>query len=130
MLFRSGRAGSEAIRPVIPLPELSVLPAGTPPPNASDLLARPPFARLLHEAAGRFDCVLVDTPAAYECADAQTISSHARGALIVTRRNFSRSAALSCLTTSAAVAAAFGSSACRMSRLISRAKGGYLISCR
>ena len=86
----SGRGGLEAIQRVPALRDLSVLPAGTTPPNPSELLARPLFRELLRELAAEFDVILLDTAAAGETSDAQTVTICAGGALIVVRKNASR----------------------------------------
>jgi protein-tyrosine kinase len=84
------RAGAEAIHAIGPLRNLFVLPAGVAPPNPQELLARPAFAYLLEQVAGNFDVVLIDSPPAGETADAQILAVRAGAALIVTRRNASR----------------------------------------
>ena len=86
----SGRVGSEAIQKVAGLPGLSVLPAGAVPPNPAELLARPVFAELLQQLSTQVDLVLLDTPAAAECADAQTVAVRAGTAVIIARRNSAR----------------------------------------
>jgi receptor protein-tyrosine kinase len=69
---------------------LSVLPAGTMPPNPHELLARPVFAKLLNQLADQVDIILLDSPATSESADAQMIAVRAGGAMIVVRKNASR----------------------------------------
>lgn len=86
----SGRGGPEAIQRIPSLRDLSVLPAGAQPPNPSELLGRPLFSQLLHELAKEFDLILLDTPAAAETADAQTVIMRAGCALMVVRKNASR----------------------------------------
>lgn len=86
----SGRAGPEVVQRVPLLPSLSVLPAGALPPNPQDLLARPAFPELLKQLATQLDVILIDTPAAAENADAQTIAMRAGAALIVARKNSAR----------------------------------------
>ena len=86
----SGRAGREAAQRVEGLVDLSVLPAGAPPPNPQELLARPSFGRLLDDLAGEFDVIIIDTPAGNAYADAQTVAARAGGALMVVRANTSR----------------------------------------
>lgn len=86
----SGRAGPEVVQRIPLLPSLSVLPAGALPPNPQDLLARPAFPELLKQLATQLDVILLDTPAAAENADAQTIAMRAGAALIVARKNSAR----------------------------------------
>jgi Mrp family chromosome partitioning ATPase len=78
---------------VVPIPEfgtLSLLPAGARPPNPLELLARDSFAILLHELQREFQVVLIDTPAARLCADAQTVAFRAGGALVLARKDVTR----------------------------------------
>lgn len=86
----SGRGGPEAIQRIPSLLDLSVLPAGAVPPNPLELLARPLFPQLLQELANEFDVIILDSPAAAEYADAQTLAERAGAALIVARRNATR----------------------------------------
>jgi protein-tyrosine kinase len=86
----SGRGGPETVQRIVPLRHLMVLPAGSPPPNPLELISRPVFAQLLEQLAAQVDVILLDSPAAAESADAQTIAVRAGGALIVARRNASR----------------------------------------
>ncbi len=86
----SGRGGPETIQRVPPLLNLSVLPAGVRPPNPSDLLAKPVLSRFLEQMAGDFNVILLDTPAASESSDAQTVSLRAGAALIVVRKDATR----------------------------------------
>ena len=86
----SGRGGPDTIQRIPGLPHLSVLPAGTTPPNPHELLARPVFGSLLDQLAQQVDVVLIDTPATSESADAQVIAVRAGAAMIVVRKNTSR----------------------------------------
>ena len=86
----AGRAGAEAVQRVPALGNLSLLPAGVPPPNPQELLARPTFGVLLEQLAVHLDFILIDTPPAAESADAQTVAARAGAALLVLRKNHSR----------------------------------------
>lgn len=83
------RAGLEAIAAIPGLSSLSVLPAGTIPPNPQELLGRSEFANLLATLGEDFGVMIIDTPAASECADAQTVAARAGAALMVARQNAS-----------------------------------------
>jgi protein-tyrosine kinase len=87
----AGRAGMEAIREIPGLANLSVLPAGTVPPNPVELLTRPQLPQLLQQASDMFDVVLLDSSASDETADAQIVAVRAGAALIVARQNAARS---------------------------------------
>ena len=86
----SGRGGPELIQRVPGLVDLSVLIAGALPPNPLELLAQPLFPHLLKELGEKFDIILLDSPAAAEYADAQTVAVRAGAALIVARKNVAR----------------------------------------
>ncbi len=86
----TGRGGPETVQRISALRDLSVLPAGVQPPNSPDLLARPMFTHLLQESAKEFDVILIDTPAAADSADAQTVTMRAGCALVVARKNVSK----------------------------------------
>lgn len=79
----------EAAHAIVGLPGLAVLPSGAFPPNPQELLGRPGFSALLHEAALTYDLVIIDTPPAQHFSDAEIITSRAGAALMVARRNLS-----------------------------------------
>jgi chain length determinant protein tyrosine kinase EpsG len=84
----SGRAAGSAVVPIPKYGPLSLLPAGARPPNPLELLSRDSFAIVLHELQREFQVVLLDTPAAELCADAQTVAFRAGGALVLGRRDY------------------------------------------
>jgi protein-tyrosine kinase len=86
----SGRAGRESIHRVPALLDLSVLPAGSLPPNPSELLARSLFRRLVQELSQDYDAIILDTSAAGESSDALSVSVCAGSAMIVVRKNTAR----------------------------------------
>jgi len=83
----AGRAGWDAVVEIKALPDLWVLPAGATPPNPQELLARPGFAKLIQAFRSSYDVILVDTPAAENCADASTIATRAGAALMLACRD-------------------------------------------
>lgn len=96
----SGRAGPEAVIRIPSLVGLSVLPAGAVPPNPQELLGRPAFTEILATLGKDFDVILIDTPAASDFADAQTIAARAGAALMVARKNQSALPAMGSITRS------------------------------
>ncbi|AZG16076.1 polysaccharide biosynthesis tyrosine autokinase [Cupriavidus pauculus] len=64
---------------------LSVLPAGAPPDNPSELLMSPAFAKCLDACAERFDLVIIDTPPVMAVADATLVANCAGATLLVLR---------------------------------------------
>ncbi|HVK54420.1 MAG TPA: chain length determinant protein tyrosine kinase EpsG [Burkholderiales bacterium] len=86
----SGRAWTEVIQPIPYFGNLSILPAGTVPPNPLELLGRQEFVRLLSDAARNYEFVLIDTPASEKGSDAVTIAARTGGAMMVARQDHSR----------------------------------------
>ena len=86
----SGRVDYSAVVAVPGFAGLSLLPAGAPPPNPQELLSRAALARLLQEMQNRFDVILIDTPPAKLYADAQSVTYHAGGAVVLARKNHTR----------------------------------------
>lgn len=83
----AGRCGLEAIRPIASLQGLSLLTAGTSPPNPQELLGRSAFKRLLETLRKEFDHVIFDSPPGAFYADAQIISANAGAALLLAREH-------------------------------------------
>jgi protein-tyrosine kinase len=96
----AGRANADAVVRVPSLLGLSVLPAGAVPPNPQELLGRPAFIETLHSLSRDFDVVIIDTPAASEYADAQTIAVRAGAAIMLARKNQSSLSDMTQLTRS------------------------------
>ena len=86
----SGRSNLDAAARIPGMNGLWVLPAGPLPPNPQELLSRNAFAALLRHAEASFDVVLVDTPPARLCADAQTVAFRAGAALMLVRKDRTR----------------------------------------
>jgi len=83
----AGRTNAETVISVPALIGLSVLPAGAVPPNPQELLGRSVFGDTLRILGRDFDVVIIDTPAAANYADAQTVAARAGAALIAARKN-------------------------------------------
>ena len=71
---------------------LGILPAGAIPPNPQELLGREEFSRFLAAMAATFDVILIDTPSAQQASDAQVVAQRARAAVIVGRKDKTKSA--------------------------------------
>ncbi len=78
------------VRAIKSFPTLAVLPAGSPPPNPAELLARPTFGALLSGLEASYDIILLDTAPAQLSSDFQLIAARVGGMLIAARRNVSR----------------------------------------
>ncbi len=100
----AGRDSADAVKPVQAFNGLSVLTAGAAPPNPQELISRGGFSAILQACAGQYEVILIDTAAMATGADAQTVAAHARGAVMVARKNLSR------LRQLAAFSAALGQS--------------------
>jgi chain length determinant protein tyrosine kinase EpsG len=90
----SGRADNQVIEQVAGIPSLFVLPVGTTPPNPLELVERPAFGLLMRELTSKFDHVIVDTPAAVHGADAAVIAAKCGSALVIARKDTSRTDSL------------------------------------
>jgi succinoglycan biosynthesis transport protein ExoP len=67
------------------LPNLFILPAGTPPPNPSELLASAPMFDLLAEVREQYDHIVLDTPPTLSVTDAVVLSTRADAVVLVIR---------------------------------------------
>ncbi|HVI10958.1 MAG TPA: polysaccharide biosynthesis tyrosine autokinase [Candidatus Binatia bacterium] len=67
------------------LPNLSILPAGTPPPNPAELLASPNMRDVLEQLRGQYDHIVVDTPPTLSVTDAVVLSPRADAIVLVIR---------------------------------------------
>jgi chain length determinant protein tyrosine kinase EpsG len=81
------RAGMETFSRVDSFAHLSVLPAGTPPPNPQELISRDAFSELAESLAGRFDIILIDVPSFSCAADALAVAARVGGVLLVCRKD-------------------------------------------
>lgn len=94
LVGRAALSASSAVHAVPGLPSLFVMPAGALPPNPIELLQRPAFAQLIQELLGKFDHVVVDTPAMARGADARVIAARCGTTLAVGRKGTTRLADL------------------------------------
>ncbi len=88
------RVPSVQVHAVKSFPTLTVLPAGSPPPNPAELLVRPSFGALLSGLETSYDIILLDAAPSQLSSDFQVVAARAGGMLIAARRNVSRLAAL------------------------------------
>ena len=86
----AGRAGLDAVNQVEFFEDLSVVTAGTIPPNPQELLNRSSFTYFMNQAMSQYDIVLVDTSPATASADSQATIARCGGALLVSRLNHTR----------------------------------------
>jgi len=67
------------------LPNLHVLPAGTPPPNPAELLASSNMRDVLEQLREQYDHIVVDTPPSLSVTDAVVLSQRADAVVLVIR---------------------------------------------
>ncbi|MDI1299014.1 chain length determinant protein tyrosine kinase EpsG [Methylotenera sp.] len=84
------RAAMSVVTNVDSFVDLSVLGAGTLPPNPQELLNRDVFASFMHTAANEYDVILIDTTPGSYIADVQATVARCGGALLVSRLNHTR----------------------------------------
>lgn len=98
-----------------PIPEefgagaLLVLPAGTPPPNPSELLSSRNMVELIGHLEQQSDLVVIDTPAALAVSDALPLLQAGSGAVLVARMDRSTREAVR-----------------RLQRVVNKADGAFL----
>ncbi len=90
----AGHVAADVIQAVPDVANLFVMPVGITPPNPLELFERPAFGALIRELTGKFDHVIVDTPAMMYGVDAQVVAARCGAALVVARKDQSRVAAL------------------------------------
>jgi polysaccharide biosynthesis transport protein len=76
------------------LPNLSVLPAGTPPPNPAELLASTNMRDVVEQLRGQYDHVVIDTPPVLSVTDAVVLSPRTDAVVLVIRSGHTTKQAL------------------------------------
>jgi polysaccharide biosynthesis transport protein len=84
----------QAITHTAVLPNLDVLPAGTPPPNPAELLASVNMRDVLLELREKYDHIVVDTPPTLSVTDAVVLSPRADAIVLVIRSGHTTKQAL------------------------------------
>jgi chain length determinant protein tyrosine kinase EpsG len=83
----AGRAGLDVVTKMDGFVDLSVLSAGTLPPNPQELLSRSSFSNLNAQLESNYDVVLYDVAPFATGADALAVASRVGGVLLVARKN-------------------------------------------
>ena len=94
----AGRAERDVIARIESFVDLSVLGAGTLPPNPQELLSRPAFSALRTELESSYDVVLYDSAAFSLGSDALALAARTGGVLLVARKNHTPVADLNAMT--------------------------------
>jgi chain length determinant protein tyrosine kinase EpsG len=84
------RADMSVMSKIAAFVDLSVLGAGTTPPNPQELLGKPNFSALMKHVISQYDVVLVDTAPTATTMDAQATIARCGGALLVSRLNHTK----------------------------------------
>jgi protein-tyrosine kinase len=82
----AGHVDTSVITKIPAFLDLSILGAGTIPPNPSELIGRRLDA-VLQQLASEYDVILLDTPSGLQISDAQLLAAKAGGALLIARQN-------------------------------------------
>jgi len=95
----AGQVHAEQVARTVPLTEhvegiLEIIPAGSSPPNPSELLGSTAMKEFLDSACGRYDKVILDTPPLNVVTDAAVVGTLADGVIIVTRQGATHREAL------------------------------------
>jgi len=83
-----------AIIPSTILPDLFILPAGTPPPNPAELLASTKMKNVLEELRKQYDHIVIDSPPTLSVTDAVVMSTSADAVVLVIRSGHTTKPAL------------------------------------
>jgi len=86
--YLSGAADLNDVMKFLPDHHLTVIPAGTPPANPSELLGSTAMRRMLDQLRTRFDRVILDTPPVLPLADVAVLAPMVDGALLVVRAGY------------------------------------------
>ena len=81
--FLAGDDNLPALHQATDTPNLSVMPAGPPPPSAAELLSSDRLDALLPSLQKHFEHVIIDAPPVMGLADAPLLSAHVEGVVFV-----------------------------------------------
>ena len=84
----------QAVTRTAVLPNLYILPAGTPPPNPAELLASPNMREVLTQLCEQYDHIVIDTPPSLSVTDAVVLSPRADAVVLVIRSGHTTKQAL------------------------------------
>lgn len=85
---------SECIRLVPDIENLYIVPTPGPVRNPAAILESSELRRLIEDARGRFDMVIIDTPPLTRCNDALILEPYVDGMVLVTRPGFTQESIL------------------------------------
>ena len=79
---------NDIIRSSVKAPNLSVIVAGSLPPNPAELLLSPKLRHLIHELKDSFDYIIIDSPPVGQVADGFTLNSFIDFSIYLVRYNY------------------------------------------
>jgi chain length determinant protein tyrosine kinase EpsG len=94
----ANRVDTSVIKKIPELTDLSVLPAGTIPPNPLEIISRG-LGACLEKLIVNYDVILLDTPTASQGSDVQLLARGAGGALLLARKHQTRLADMEAMKT-------------------------------
>jgi receptor protein-tyrosine kinase len=85
----AGRTSINFVVKKLPLfRNLSIVSAGAPPPNATELLGRKELKNIMSELHEQFEMVIIDTPPLKSNSGAEIIAQACCSSIVVLRKNF------------------------------------------
>jgi len=93
-MCKPGGADHPRCRPIAGLPTLSVVPAGIPPANPTEILDSLRMEQLMTIWRAEYDHIIIDTPPVLPFADALVLAARADGVILVARSGMSRARSL------------------------------------
>jgi len=82
-----GRADIDVITKIQSFVDLSVLGAGTIPPNPQELLNRPTFKSVVRQLSDHYDVIIIDSAPAVYSSDAYAVASLTAGVVLASKLN-------------------------------------------
>jgi chain length determinant protein tyrosine kinase EpsG len=96
--FLVNRVDNSAIKKISELPDLSILTAGTIPPNPLEIISRG-LGTCIEKLVPDYDVILFDTPSVSQSSDVQLLARGAGGALFLARQHQTRLADMEAMKT-------------------------------
>jgi polysaccharide biosynthesis transport protein len=81
--YLSGNVSMDELIQKLPIANLSLLPCGPIPPNPAELIISEKMKELLHDLAGRYDHILIDSPPLINVTDPVILSTMVDGVILV-----------------------------------------------
>ncbi len=92
--YQDNELDKEALRLVPSVPNLSIIPSPGKLRQVAAIIESDELRRLIEDARGRFDTVIIDTPSLSKCNDALLLESLSDGIVLITRPGISQGSML------------------------------------